>query len=467
MSNFDQKTEKSAADDCDVTLFKAGRDEEAVVDHVFGVVVEGAGPNYTNVGWIRASVLLMKAQVGLGVLGIPSVFDTLGMIPGVIVILTIAVMTTWSSYVVGTFKLKHPEVHSIADVGMIFWGPVGRECLGAIYFLYMICISGSGMLSVSISFNAMSDHGTCTVVFAIVAAIMVFALSSVRTLDRLSFLGWIGMVSILSACITLAVSVGVQSRPSAAPQTGPWSKDLVMFGSPSFADASSSLGTVVFAFAGTPAFFNVVAEMRRPGDFPKTVALCQSVVTAIYVTIGIVVYYYCGVYVASPALGSAGILLKKVCYGLALPALTIGAVIYCHLPAKYIFVRILRGSEHLTSNSARHWITWLSCVFCTTAAAFLIADGVPVFNGLISLVGALFGTIMSLQVMGGMWLFDNWQHRSTNKTLLYRFLVGWNIWLILAGSFITVAGSYGSIASIISTYAADPGASFSCSDNSS
>lgn len=53
------------------------------------------------------------------------------------------------------------------------------------------------------------------------------------------------MVSILSACITLAVSVGVQSRPSAAPQTGPWSKDLVMFGSPSFADASSSLGTVV------------------------------------------------------------------------------------------------------------------------------------------------------------------------------------------------------------------------------
>lgn len=44
MSNFDQKTEKSAADDCDVTLFKAGRDEEAVVDHVFGVVVEGAGP---------------------------------------------------------------------------------------------------------------------------------------------------------------------------------------------------------------------------------------------------------------------------------------------------------------------------------------------------------------------------------------------------------------------------------------
>lgn len=31
---------------------------------------------------------------------------------------------------------------------------------------------------------------------------------------------------------------------------------------------------------------------------------------------------------ASPALGSAGPFLKKICYGLAIPALVIGAVMY-------------------------------------------------------------------------------------------------------------------------------------------
>lgn len=30
--------------------------------------------------------------------------------------------------------------------------------------------------------------------------------------------------------------------------------------------------------------------VRRPADFPKTVALCQSYVTAVYLAIGIVVY---------------------------------------------------------------------------------------------------------------------------------------------------------------------------------
>lgn len=86
--------------------------------------------------------------------------------------------------------------------------------------------------------------------------------------------------------------------------------------------------------------------MRNPSDFPKTVAMCQSYVTAVYAVIGIVVYCepvailvsamlsltsisspdYCGDYVASPALGSAGPLLKKVCYGIAIPALVVGSV---------------------------------------------------------------------------------------------------------------------------------------------
>lgn len=38
---------------------------------------------------------MMKTQIGLGVLSIPLVFDTLGMIPGIIILLAIAIITTW------------------------------------------------------------------------------------------------------------------------------------------------------------------------------------------------------------------------------------------------------------------------------------------------------------------------------------------------------------------------------------
>ncbi len=34
-------------------------------------VQDGAGPNYKGLGWIRTSVLLLKLQIGLGVLSIP------------------------------------------------------------------------------------------------------------------------------------------------------------------------------------------------------------------------------------------------------------------------------------------------------------------------------------------------------------------------------------------------------------
>jgi hypothetical protein len=145
--------------------------------------------------------------------------------------------------------------------------------------------------------------------------------------------------------------------------------------------------------------------MRNPKDYPKALAMCQTFVTLSYLVsrfcglhrlgwslltfilpatqvIGGVVYHYCGQYVASPALGSAGPLLKKICYGLALPGLAVGMVLNTHLPAKYsesrsnmpnvvsamqaltpppppVFVRLLRNSRHLSENTPRHWIFWL------------------------------------------------------------------------------------------------------------
>ena len=78
-------------------------------DAVFGEISED-GPNYRAVGWKGAAVLLAKAQIGLGVLGIPWCFHTLGIIPGIIVLILCGIITTWSSIVIGHFKLAHPEV---------------------------------------------------------------------------------------------------------------------------------------------------------------------------------------------------------------------------------------------------------------------------------------------------------------------------------------------------------------------
>jgi hypothetical protein len=48
----------------------------------------------------------------------------------------------------------------------------------------------------------------------------------------------------------------------------------------------------------------------------------------------------CGQYVASPALGSAGPLIKKISYGIALPGLIAGPVVYSRALLSRAFCKI-------------------------------------------------------------------------------------------------------------------------------
>lgn len=98
--------------------------------------------------------------------------------------------------------------------------------------------------------------------------------------------------------------------------------------------------------------------------------------------------------------------------------------------------------------------------------AYIIASTIPVFDSLVSLIGALLGTTMCFQPMGCMWLYDNWgKGRQSSKWWL--LLVCWSVLVILIGTFLTVAGTYGSVVGIMEAYAASGGSSaFSCADNS-
>jgi len=88
-----------------------------------------------QVSWMGTTALMIKTQIGLGVLAMPKGFDTLGIVPGIILAIVIAGMTTWSNWMIGVFKLRHPSVYGIDDVGEMLFGRVGYELFGAMYTL--------------------------------------------------------------------------------------------------------------------------------------------------------------------------------------------------------------------------------------------------------------------------------------------------------------------------------------------
>ncbi|KAK4497797.1 hypothetical protein PRZ48_010451 [Zasmidium cellare] len=437
--------------------------DDVTQDAVFGEI-NADGPNYRDVGWMGTVVLMMKTQIGLGVLGIPSALHTLGMVPGVIIICLIAAMTTWSGWMVGVFKILHPSCYGIDDAGAIVGGRIGKEILYWGFNIYFTFLAASAMLGISIGFNSLSLHGACTAIFVAVAAIIGFCFGSIQTLGKVSWIAWAGVAGILTAVFSLTIAVGVQDRPAAAPQEGVFKSDFKVIGEPTFEEAISAVSTIVFAFAGSPAFFSVISEMRNPRDYTKSLMIAQAAVALVYLIIGIVVYYYCGSYVASPALGSAGVTMKRVCYGLALPGLVASCMLFVHLPAKSIFMRFMRGTKHLTKNTPIHWMVWFGCTGGITVIGYLIGSGIPVFDGLISLIGALLASFMSFIPMGLMWLHDNRQRSKSERDWKWTFGMCWSIAMIVLGTFIMIGGTYGSVVGIINSK--DRTAPWSCADNS-
>ncbi|CAJ0548414.1 Ff.00g020270.m01.CDS01 [Fusarium sp. VM40] len=94
------------------------------------------------------------------------------------------------------------------------------------------------------------------------------------------------------------------------------------------------------------------------------------------------------------------------------------------MPAKYIFVRALRDSVHLNSNSKTHWMVWIGCTSATGLVAYIIASAIPIFGSLVSLIGALCITFLAFHPMACMWLYDNWSKGKVDKPLRWKLMVG-------------------------------------------
>ncbi|BEJ10830.1 hypothetical protein CspHIS471_0102520 [Cutaneotrichosporon sp. HIS471] len=438
--------------------------EQTVHDAVFGELEEG-GPDYRGVGSMGGFILMTKANLGLGVLALPSVFGVLGLVPGILIIFLIQSMIAYCGLAIGQFKVNHPEVYGLSDAGRVIGGRFGREFFYYVFQLFMLFIIGSALVGISTALNAVSAHGTCTAVFVAVAAVAGFLFGSIRTLSKVTWIGWVGLFSIMASIITLTVAVGVQDRPSEAPQTGPWDKDLQIFAHPTFAEAMSAINGIVFSYGATPMYFGIVSEMKNPKVYARSMVASVFFLTTVYLIIGSVVYTFAGQYVASPALGTAGALLKKVCYGIAIPGLLASLTIFSHLAGKNLFVRILSGSYHLNHSTKTHWITWLSCVLGSVLVGYVIASAIPIFGTLISLIGALICPLVCFFPYNLMWIHDNWRlsHVRTTKRRMGLYL---NILIIILAAFLFAAGTYGAIMDLISVTKKPIGKPWGCSDNS-
>ncbi|CVK98833.1 related to neutral amino acid permease [Fusarium mangiferae] len=416
---------------------------------------------FRALGWVKTTIILMKLCFATGVLTIPSAFSVVGYGPGIILLVFWGALTTYYAYIMYAFRMKYPGVHNIADAAAVVGGPIAREIAGALFLLTWVLSSGSGFIGLAQGFKTLADGKVCTVVWTMIAALLTAVAASIPTLGKLAILTWIGFASIFTAVFVVVVGVSQVDRPAAAPQTGPFNMEVISVAHPGFVAGLTAAINLFAGYASTPTFMPVIAEMRVPSSFPRALFSSQAFLMACYVSFGMVVYYFCGQYVASPSLGSAGGTVEKIAYGISIPGFIMTSTLWVHLAAKFLLVRILRNSEHLQKHSIIHWVTWLGSTLGISAVAFITAEAIPFFSYLIGLIASaccaptcfIFPALMALYM-------DRGNHRSSKGKIV---LCGLHIFTLLLGAFITVSGTYTSIQSIIDAYANGVvGGAFTC-----
>ncbi|KAB8251809.1 amino acid transporter [Aspergillus flavus] len=412
---------------------------------------EFAEVKYRTLRWWQCGMIMIAETISLGILSLPSAMAALGLVPALILIIGLGLVATYTGYVLGQFKLRYPHVHSMADAGEILLGRFGRELLGTAQLVFLIFIMGSHILTFTVMMNTLTKHGTCSIVFGVVGLILSFVCTLPRTLKKVSWLSISSFISIIAAVLITMIAIGIQ-RP------GDGHIDVTV--DTSLYKGFLAVTNIVFAYAGHVAFFGFISEMETPTDYPKTLYLLQATDTTMYTVTALVIYRYGGKDVSSPALGSTSPLVSKIAYGIAIPTIIIAGVINGHVACKYIYVRLFRNTDRMHKRNLVSIGSWILIGLVLWTLAWIIAEAIPVFNNLLSLITALFASWFTYGMSGIFWLFLNWGRYTSSPRKIFLTVV--NLIIVGIGGCLCGLGLYVSGKAIHD----DPSnASFSCANN--
>lgn len=410
----------------------------------------GGDERFHQLGWKRLTVVLIVEAVALGSLSIPSAFAALGLLAGLILCISLGLVAIYTSYVIGQVKLAYPHVSHYADAGRLLMGRFGYELMGVMFTLQLISNVGSHSLTGAIAFGNLTNYGTCSIVFSILSAFILLLLAIPPSFSEVAILGYIDFASIIIAiCITI-IGTGItwaKGDSSIATSTVVTTWSLWPREGLTFVQAFVALGNIIFAYCFAICQFSFMDEMHTPKDFIKSVLVMGMLEIIIYSITGITIFIFVGSEVKSPALLSAGPLLSKIAFGVALPVIFISGSINTTVAARYVHGRIYKNSPNRFINTKQGWISWIMVVSVITFIAWVIAKSIPSFSDLLAISSCLLVSGFTFYFPSWMWFKLIKKGPWWSKENLFLSIV--NAFVFSTGLMVLIAGTYSSIQDIV------------------
>jgi hypothetical protein len=397
-------------------------------------------------------VVLLVEAIALGALGLPASFATLGMVASVIITVGLGLIAIYTSYVVGQVKLAYPAVSHYADAGRLLFemtfgcGRAGYEIVGAMFVLQLIFLVGSHCLTGMIAFQALSENGACSLLFGFVSAVVLLLVALPPSFTEVAVLGYVDFASIILAIGITIISTGINNMRAVEKTTwSAWPKPGT-----TFTDAFVAVTNIVFAYSFAMCQFSFMDEMREPRDFQKSIWALGIIQIVLYTITGAVIFSFTGLDVNSPALLSAGELMSKIAFGVALPVIFISGSINGTVAGRYIHGRIFAGTVTRFINTPKGWSTWVAVISAVTVLAWIIAEAIPFFDDLLAISSSLFVSAFSFYLPAWMWFAliregSWWSWRNMVLGIV-------NTAIFFVGVLVLIGGVYSSLVDIRKNY---------------
>ncbi|KAF7986928.1 hypothetical protein HWV62_12725 [Athelia sp. TMB] len=427
---------------------------------------------YRTCSWQKTAALLFSESISIAVLSFPWSYSVLGLVPGIILTFAVAGTVLYTSLVLWRFCLKHPDILDVCDIGQklfwdspiayevtgiffilnntfiqaldkLFWdSPIAYEVTGIFFILNNTFIQALDVLVGAELLNTLTNHATCSIVFSVITVIIRFFISLPRTLAQLSRLGIFSAVTMGLAGLFAIIFAGIQDHPAGYVAGAEPLVTVFPVKGTSYVVGMSAFLNITYTFVGQITLPSFIAEMKDPREFPKALWAVTIAELVVFTLCGALMYHSIGnQYMVAPAFGSLTPTYKKIAFSFAIPTTLYLGALYSSVSSRYIFFRIFRNSHHRHSNTLVGWATWAGIVGATWVLAFVIAEVIPFFSDMLSLVSSLFDCWFGFVFWGMAYLTLypgalKWEGPWRTLETLF------NYFLILLGLYILVAGTY-------------------------
>jgi hypothetical protein len=336
---------------------------------------------------------------------------------------------------------------------MIFWNNRTAFWFTAVMFLLnntfiqgLHCLVGAKYL------NTMTNHSLCTVGFSGIVAAISWLCSLPRTFSSLSKVGAATAFATFISVLLATIFAGVEAHPKGYPSKG--EKEVYAFphAGTTFVAGMNAFLNISYTFIGQITLPSFIAEMKDPRDFPKAVKTVTIAEICVFSVVGAIIYNYTGNnYMTAPAFGSLGNpVYMKVAFSFMVPTILFLGVLYASVSARFVFFRLFEHQpRHMGEHTVVGWVTWAGILAVTWVLAFIIAEIIPFFSDLLSLMSSLFDSFFGFIFWGVAYMRmrnvdygrDFWKNRGIRGYAGFAL----NILLILVGLLFLGPGTYVSL----------------------